>query len=120
MARFYGGQHVAQVYLVRHLRVGVLTDCAYAEPPTQDEMRATCEVSGYEYRPEWLRVVEVPIVSALDTRRDALAALDEWEPPPMPQPKVPGLQAYGDPNDPAMVRYRVTISGVGTVTNPGE
>lgn len=118
MARFYGGQHVAQVYLIRHLRFGVLTDCAYCERPTLEEMRATCELRGLEFREELLRVVELPVVSALDHRAEGLSTLDEWEPPPMPTLSHPMIEAYPDPKDPAEVRYRVKVSGVGTVTNP--
>jgi hypothetical protein len=120
MARFYGGQHVAQVYLVRHIKHGVLTDCAYAERPTQDEMRATCEMRGYVYQPGWLLVVEVPLVSALDTRADGLACLDEWEPPPVPETRAP-VEPMLDPSDPAnILRWRAKVSGVGHVRNPGE
>ena len=120
MARFYGGQHVALVYLVRHLRHGVLTDCGYAEPPTHEEMRATCEMRGLEYRPEWLRVVELPLVSALAHRANALGALDEWEPPPAPVVAAP-VEPMFDPRDPAnILRWKAKVSGVGHVRNPGE
>lgn len=116
----FGDGWVAQVYLVRHLKAGILTDCVYAEPPTPLEMRETATHHGLDNNPDLLRVVEVPLTSGLAHRSEAIAALDEWTPPPLPEVACLAQPVLDADNQANVIRWEVKVSGVGVVTNPED
>lgn len=119
----YGDAWVAQVYLIRHLIHGVLTDCSYAERPSDHEVEAVCTSHGLPYRADLIRIVELPVVTGLAHRAESLSDLDAWTPPPPPviSVAVGQLSAEVDPeNEANILNFKVKISGAGRVGLPPE
>lgn len=115
----YGDGWVAQVYLIRHLQGGILTDCAYTERPTDEEIAETCKLHGLQYEAERVRIVELPVVSGLEHRAEALGALDAWTPPASPTiaTEIGEVGPQLDPENAAhVVGWKVKIAGTGHVT----
>lgn len=113
MTTRHGNAWVGKVYLMRHRKSGVMVDCAYAEPPTQEEFRDVCNLRGLPYLPEYLMVVELPLVSDTETK---VAHLDEWTPPPAPQGVEVKFTPAPQPQGHAS--WKMKLGGSGVVQNP--
>ena len=78
-------------------------------------------MQGWEYRPEWLIVTPVPLVTNVEERAGVLAAFDTWTPPPVPvQAAMPDTQInveFHRPNS-GEAKWEYKVAGTGVVRNP--